>query len=178
MDPTSDVLHNTQFEVIEKFPGGPLDRMLHAFYNVENDLYLKMLLGDGKSASADKLKRIMDANKKSQKDVFKFANSNPIIKKGIDVTPPTAQIKSGYQPGLSNPNPLVLKKESTKLVSKTAASKNPAAPRKPVRTTSVNSSPLPSNPRAGATTNELELITRYNKYEKIPVNDYNKLKST
>jgi hypothetical protein len=93
MDPTSDVLHNTQFEVIEKFPGGPLDRMLHAFYNVENDLYLKMLLGDGKPASADKLKRIMDANKKSQKDVFKFANSNPIIKKGIDVTPPTAQIK-------------------------------------------------------------------------------------
>jgi len=93
IDQSSNVLHNTQFEIVEKFPGDPLDGMLHAFYNVENDFYLKMLLGDGKKESAGKLKRIMDANKKSQKDVFSFANSNPIIKKEIVKPNPTPNPK-------------------------------------------------------------------------------------
>lgn len=82
IDPSSNVLQNTQLEILEKFPGGPLDRMLHAFYNVENDLYLKMLLGDGNGKEKKKMmERIMKANEKSQKDTFTFANSNPIIKK-------------------------------------------------------------------------------------------------
>ena len=77
-DTSSNVLQNMQFEIVEKFPEGPLDRLLHAVYGVENNIYMQMLLGDGKS---DELKKIMDENKKSQTDIFTFANSNPIIKK-------------------------------------------------------------------------------------------------
>ena len=78
----SNVLQNTQFEVVEEFPGSSLDRILHAFYNVENDIYLKLLLGDGKS---DELKRILTASP-SQRDVFSYASSNPIIRKGANPT--------------------------------------------------------------------------------------------
>ena len=73
----TNVLQDIQLEITEKFPETSLDRLLHAVYNVENDLYLKLLLGQGNSKE---LTRILDENQKSQKDTITYASSYPIIK--------------------------------------------------------------------------------------------------
>jgi hypothetical protein len=73
----NNVLQDIQLEITEKFPETSLDRLLHAVYNVENDFYLKLLLGQGNSKE---LKRIFDENKKSQHQTTTYASSYPIIK--------------------------------------------------------------------------------------------------
>uniref|UniRef100_A0A6C0HHX8 Uncharacterized protein n=1 Tax=viral metagenome TaxID=1070528 RepID=A0A6C0HHX8_9ZZZZ len=73
----TNVLQDITLEITEKFPETSLDRLLHAVYNVENDFYLKLLLGQGNSKE---LTRILDENKKSQHQTTTYASSYPIIK--------------------------------------------------------------------------------------------------
>ena len=76
-DKKSNVLQDIQLEILEKFPETSLDRILHAVYNVENDIYLKLLFGNG---NPEELKRIKEEIKKSQHETTTYATSYPITK--------------------------------------------------------------------------------------------------
>lgn len=76
-DKTSNVLQDIQLEILEKFPETSLDRILHAVYSVENDIYLKLLFGNG---NPEELKRIKEELKKSQHKTTTYATSYPITK--------------------------------------------------------------------------------------------------